>query len=119
MDIWVSQHFGNDLGRDYLTMAGTDLVDQILSGGRGLSSEYREAISQAIELGKDKRFFHWDLEFPEAFVDLNRGTWKPGPDQGFDAVVGNPPYDEVSEFYSGNTKAEAALLYKCTQLSRY
>ena len=108
LDIWVSQHFGNDLGRDYLTMAGTDLVDQILSGGRGLSSEYREAISQAIELGKDKRFFHWDLEFPEAFVDLNRGTWKPGPDQGFDAVVGNPPYDEVSEFYSGNTKAEVA-----------
>ena len=108
LDIWVSQHFGNGLGRDYLTMAGTDLVDQILSGGRGLSSEYREAISQAIELGKDKRFFHWDLEFPEAFVDLNRGTWKLGPDQGFDAVVGNPPYDEVSEFYSGNTKAEVA-----------
>ena len=108
LDIWVSQHFGNDLARDYLTLAGTDLVDQILSGGRGLSSEYREAISQASELGKDKRFFHWDLEFPEAFVDLRRGTWKPGPEQGFDAVVGNPPYDEVSEFYSGNTKAEVA-----------
>ena len=108
LDIWVSQHFGNDLGRDYLTMAGTDLADQILAGGRELPSEYHDAISQAMELGKDKRFFHWDLEFPEVFVDLHQGTWKPGPDQGFDAVVGNPPYDEVSEFYSGNTKAEVA-----------
>ena len=28
------------------------------------------------ELAPDQRFFHWDLEFPEAFVDLGRGTWK-------------------------------------------
>jgi hypothetical protein len=28
--------------------------------------------------------FHWELEFPEVFVDAGRG--------GFDAIVGNPPF---------------------------
>ena len=96
LDIWVSQHFGNDHARDYLTLAGADLVDQIRSGGRGLSSEYRKAISLAGEISNQKRFFHWDLEFPEAFVDLDGGRWKRKEDQGFDAVVGNPPYDVLA-----------------------
>lgn len=33
------------------------------------------------------RFFHWELEFPEVFL----GTDRPG----FDAVLGNPPWDKV------------------------
>ena len=93
LDIWVSQHFGNRQAKEYLTLAGTDLVDQIRSGGVGLSPEYREVISLAGKIGREKRFFHWDLEFPEAFVDLHGGRWKPKDRQGFDAVVGNPPYD--------------------------
>lgn len=92
LDIWVSEHFGNSKAREYLSLAGSDLVDQIRSGGRGLSPEYREAISRAAEIGREKRFFHWDLEFPEAFVDLEHGSWKPKAQQGFDAVVGNPPF---------------------------
>jgi hypothetical protein len=34
-------------------------------------------------LASEKRFFHWELEFPEAFQ---------GEERGFDVVVGNPPY---------------------------
>lgn len=34
-----------------------------------------------------ERFFHWELEFPEVFVDTDR--------PGFDAVLGNPPWDKV------------------------
>ena len=96
LDIWVSQHFGNELATQYLTLAGTDLVDQIRSGGEGLSAEYRETISLSGDIGNEKRFFHWDLEFPEAFVDLGRGQWKLKAEQGFDAVVGNPPYDVLA-----------------------
>ena len=96
LDIWVSDHFGNSKAREYLALAGSDLVDQIRSGGRGLSPEYHAAISKAGQIGREKRFFHWDLEFPEAFVDLRRGTWKCKEDQGFDAVVGNPPYDVLA-----------------------
>ncbi len=34
-----------------------------------------------------ERFFHWELEFPEVFVEVER--------PGFDAVLGNPPWDKV------------------------
>jgi hypothetical protein len=40
-------------------------------------------------LASEKRFFHWKLEFPEAFY-TESGEDLPGP--GFDAVIGNPPY---------------------------
>jgi len=42
-----------------------------------------------------ERFFHWELEFPEVFLSGDR--------PGFDAVLGNPPWDKVLptklEFY--------------------
>ena len=96
LDIWVSQQFGNAKAKEYLTLAGSDLLDQITSGGTGLSEEDREAIVQGRKIGMEERFFHWDLEFPEAFVDLERSTWKRQDYQGFDAVVGNPPYDVLA-----------------------
>jgi hypothetical protein len=37
-----------------------------------------------------ERFFHWIFEFPEAFVDMNG---RPLAEPGFDAVIGNPPWD--------------------------
>ena len=62
------------------------------SGGDGLSQIYLDATCQAREIAREKRFFQWDLEFPEAFVDLARGRGKPKQQQGFNAVVGNPPF---------------------------
>jgi hypothetical protein len=48
-----------------------------------------------LEAAEDKRFFHWELEFPEVFFAPST----PGgqdvqlrEDGGFDAVVGNPPW---------------------------
>lgn len=45
----------------------------------------------------DVRCFHWELEFPEAFFEDHTRRSK----GGFDAVVGNPPYDVLSEAESG------------------
>lgn len=42
-----------------------------------------------------ERFFHWQLAFPEAFVDLAEGTWREAP--GFDLIVGAPPLTLASE----------------------
>ncbi|MBC8446827.1 MAG: Eco57I restriction-modification methylase domain-containing protein [Chloroflexi bacterium] len=57
-------------------------------------ASFDKAALEKFELGQrvaaDKAFFHWKLEFPEAFIDLERATWKEKP--GFDAVIGNPPY---------------------------
>ncbi|HMA35768.1 MAG TPA: Eco57I restriction-modification methylase domain-containing protein, partial [Chloroflexia bacterium] len=38
----------------------------------------------------ERRFFHWELAFPEVFFDAH-GEPK-GDAAGFDAVIGNPPY---------------------------
>ena len=47
------------------------------------------------EIRSRERFFHWELEFPEVFLDSEH--------RGFDAVLGNPPWDKVlpskHEFY--------------------
>ena len=97
LNIWVSDHFGNAKAREYLTLAGSDLVRQLGPDGPTLAPEYLQAIAQAAKIGAEKRFFHWDLEFPEAFVDIALGAWKPKREQGFDAVVGNPPYDVIGQ----------------------
>ncbi len=34
--------------------------------------------------------FHWELAFPEVFFDADG---QPAPHGGFDAVIGNPPWD--------------------------
>jgi type I restriction-modification system DNA methylase subunit len=46
---------------------------------------------EATYQGKERRFFHWELEFPEVFFgDLDKKTTR-----GFDAVIGNPPYVRI------------------------
>ena len=57
------------------------------------SSEARSSIIR--HLATDLKFFHWELEFPDVFT----------PDRsGFDALVGNPPWDVMKpnsqEFFS-------------------
>lgn len=64
-------------------LAGDDLPP-------GLDRIRREAEHTAHE----RRFFHWALEFPEVMVE----------DGGFDAIIGNPPWNtlspDVKEFFS-------------------
>jgi hypothetical protein len=50
----------------------------------------------------EKGFFHWKLEFPEVFFDIEEGTEK--QDSGFDAVVGNPPYFNMGDNCSDSEK---------------
>ena len=46
---------------------------------------------------EDNRFFHWEFEFPEVyFSEADRRS-----NPGFDAVIGNPPYDVLSELETG------------------
>ncbi|MBC8277823.1 MAG: hypothetical protein H8E46_06300, partial [FCB group bacterium] len=45
-----------------------------------------EANKQALiaSIAAEMRFFHWEIEFPEVFTEEHKG---------FDAVIGNPPWD--------------------------
>jgi len=95
LDIWVSRHFGVAEAENFLRLYGNDALKAASGQDVPLAPEYRQVIAEAQSLWQAKRFFHWDLEFPEVFIDLARASWKENP--GFDAVIGNPPYDELSE----------------------
>ena len=60
--------------------------------GRALATtaHLQGILDQADALAAAWRFFHWELEFPEAFFD-RRGQ-PLGDAGGFAAVLGNPPY---------------------------
>jgi len=67
----------------------------------------------ALKVAREKRFFHWELEFPEVFfgasqVSQQQIVMKKNP--GFDAVIGNPPYDELSDDSAGYEIIERAFL---------
>jgi hypothetical protein len=52
-------------------------------------------VDEAAHLAAQRRFFHWELEFPEVFFD--RFGQSLGERAGFDVVVGNPPYVRQEE----------------------
>ena len=89
LDLWVSQYFGNLEAREFMELFGNDVLPAI-RGEREIAARYRAALEKARALRQEKRFFHWDLEFPEVFVDLRGRDW--AQNGGFDAVIGNPPY---------------------------
>jgi hypothetical protein len=67
------------------------LVDHILRGESALPEHLaRPLLDDAEAAAAANRFLHWELAFPEVF----RGPdGQPAADAGFDAVVGNPPWD--------------------------
>lgn len=87
LDVSVARHFGVKRAQEVLDLYGTDVIGTDTSK---MSASYQKALAQTWELYKTHRFFHWDLEFPEVFIDLSQTDWKNNP--GFDAMIGNPPY---------------------------
>ncbi len=52
--------------------------------------EFATWLQEANALASKRRFFHWELEFPDIFFD-HSGQPR-GDKAGFDVVIGNPPY---------------------------
>ena len=76
LDLWVAEPLGLAGARDELWNAAESI-------GRG---EYPAIVDPARELAARHGAFHWPLEFAEVFAER----------EGFDAVVGNPPWEEVT-----------------------
>jgi Alw26I/Eco31I/Esp3I family type II restriction m6 adenine DNA methyltransferase len=90
-DIWISTNFGNTIS--------WDTYNKLLDNIQVNSSEWENLIqNKRIEKAElirlEKHFFHWELEFPEVFYEKDG---KRKADAGFDAVVGNPPYDVLEK----------------------
>src|SRR5690606_35150515 len=59
------------------------LVEQTVRKGRLDKVVWSEPVFKSIEYARKYHFFHWELEFPDAFSDERRG---------FDVVIMNPPW---------------------------
>ena len=100
-DVWVSVYFGNQLNRD-----DYHRLLEALRSNRFAEMKNLPFFKRAQEIAQEKRFFHWEMEFPDVFFDRH-GRWLDNP--GFDGVVGNPPYiryhnldsTEINYFRSG------------------
>jgi hypothetical protein len=69
------------------------LSDAILTGESSLPSGIANScLQEAAAIAASKCFFHWELEFPEVFFDKEGARLA---NAGFDAVLGNPPWDMI------------------------
>lgn len=91
LDLYVMRYFGVKRADEFLRLYREDAIKAV---PEKLGQPYRQLLEEREKMFVEKRFFHWDLEFPEVFIDLEKITWKSNP--GFDAVIGNPPYVDVT-----------------------
>ncbi len=104
-DVYVSIYFENDVPSDeYREML------QSISSSNDEWDEFKQRywFKSAIDIAKEKSFFHWELEFPEVFFE--EGEVK--ENQGWDCVVGNPPYDVLAEKELGYSVEQEKLFFK-------
>jgi len=124
-NVWVSTYFGLEPPPDEYA----DLQNEMNPGSFPDWSHWREAewFRRAQEVAGEKSFFHWELEFPDVFYE--KGAQKVNP--GWDAVVGNPPWEKISvsskeKFYlekqfeeikEGEINFYTLFIYRCNYLT--
>lgn len=113
-DIWCAAR----LTRDPRFTPGVvaDLMSHVLGRGTTLPTRQVEALlGRALTLAREKSSFHWELVFPEVFFEPN-GERR--VDAGFDAVIGNPPWDMVRAD-TGDRNARTSAREKASMLVRF
>ena len=82
----VAETLGSDPSRAYEQLAHRP-TDHSNSG----SVAFRERLAEARAVADQEAFLHWEVAFP--------GVWRRWqnevPEGGFDAVIGNPPWDRI------------------------
>ena len=104
-DIWMADWF-TDIDREDYESAHVNLQ---ITGKEKRDKEFeklreKEWFKEVQRLYGKHRFFHWELEFPEAYFDADA---KRLHDPGFDAVIGNPPWERIRleevQFFTGRS----------------
>lgn len=91
-------------------------IDALLRGDRTLpTGTLAQHLAQASAHAERHRFFHWPLEFADAFFDHSGQT---RADAGFDAVIGNPPWEMLRADH-GDAGTPAALVRFIRESGQY
>ena len=54
-------------------------------------SDFKDRWQKAVDIADEEGFLHWEVAFPGVW-----GQWQDiNPDGGFDAIIGNPPWDRI------------------------
>jgi len=96
-NVWLSTYFGNEVPDDEYAEMQNHLQDNEETWNRYAEAKW---FKRAQEIADEKRFYHWELEFPEVFYEAIRGKDNPR----FDAVIGNPPYLQKESFEKDEKK---------------
>ena len=83
-NLWTSAYFGNQYApSDYQETLNLLHAPETLL--------MMESVQAAEAIAAERRFFHWELAFPEVFFDM-QGQPLREAERGFNAVIGNPPW---------------------------
>jgi hypothetical protein len=98
LDLWCAGWFWDAADPPNRAVFG-DLAHRLLHGRSTLDSSIAAPLlDRAAAIAARRRFLHWPLVFPEVFA-RDRG--------GFDAIVGNPPWDMMrGDSGSGDVRRE-------------
>jgi fido (protein-threonine AMPylation protein) len=101
LDMLIAEHFGIPDAKKLL-VSDFDRIDlnRLWDSIKLLPEKDQETIGRVKRISDEKRFFHWEVEFPEVFFEQKsefgqKVDKKENP--GFDCVIGNPPYGLVPE----------------------
>lgn len=98
-DVWASAFVDRQVADEQYQQA----VDTVAQPRKFAAIAEQDWFAKAIALARRADFdpFHWELEFLEVFYNEHGRR----ADAGFDAVIGNPPYEVLSELESGRDLA--------------
>jgi hypothetical protein len=114
IDVWCALHLRPD------PTPSTALAGELIGGALGAETTLPKAqlqrwLSEASVVARQRQAFHWEIEFPEVFFDQHG---YPRLEGGFDAVIGNPPWD-VLRADTGTPELRASERSRTSALLRF
>ncbi len=101
LDMLISDYFGVPEAKEMLVLDAEKIdLNKLHDSIAALPEKDRKIIEQTKAIADERRFFHWEVEFPEVFYEKasefgQKIDKKANP--GFDCVIGNPPYGLATE----------------------
>jgi len=114
LDMLIAEHFGIADAKKML-VSDFDKIDlnNLYASIEKLPDKDRKLMESAKAITKEKKFFHWEIEFPEVFYEKAAVFGQKidkKENSGFDCVIGNPPYIQLSMDETLRNSMQAYLL---------